>query len=101
MSKKNKLFYGRLGKDPELKYTTEQAPICYLSMAINKDGEQKADWNRVVVFGKQAELASVQLRKGNELFVQGQRSVKEFKGNDGKTRISKEIKARLIGFSNL
>jgi single-strand DNA-binding protein len=65
------LFIGRLGKNPELRYTQKQKPVCYLSVAVNKEAEKKTEWNRVVIWGKQAELANQYLKKGNEVFCAG------------------------------
>ena len=95
------LFIGRLGKNPELKYTKKQQAVCYLSVAVNNEVEQKTEWNRVVVWGKQAELANQYLKKGNEVFVQGRKEVKFYNGNDGEMKSYTEVNARLIGFSNL
>lgn len=95
------LFIGRLGKNPELKYTQKQQAVCYLSVAVNNETEQKTEWNRVVVWGKQAELANQYLKKGNEVFVQGRKEVKFYDGKDGEMKSYTEVNARLIGFSNL
>jgi single-strand DNA-binding protein len=95
------LFIGRLGKNPELRYTQKQKPVCYLSVAVNKEAEKKTEWNRVVIWGKQAELANQYLKKGNEVFVQGRKEVKFYDGKDGEMKSYEEVNARLIGFSNL
>lgn len=95
------LFIGRLGKDPELKYTKNQNPVCYLSVAENDKKEQKTTWHKVVVWGKQAELASQYLKKGNEVFVQGRKEVKFYHAKNDDVKSYEEVNARLIGFSNL
>lgn len=95
------LFIGRLGKNPDLRYTQKQEPICYLSVAVNKNNDQNPDWKRVIVWGRQAEICSVQLKKGAEIFVQGRNSSREFKDKEGKMRTIEEVKARLVGFSNI
>ena len=53
------LFMGRLGKEPDLRYTKTQKPVCYLSVATSREEEQKTKWNKVVVWGKQAELCNI------------------------------------------
>jgi len=95
------LFMGKLGKEPELRYTKTQKPVCYLSVAVNDEKEQKTIWNKVVVWGKQAELANQYLRKGSDVFVQGQRQLREFITSEGNKKSYEEINASLIGFSNL
>lgn len=95
------LFIGRLGKEPELRYTRNQKPVCYLSVAVNDEEQQKTHWNKVVVWGKQAELANQYLRKGSDVFVQGRKSLKEFRTTEGEMKRYEEVSASLIGFSNL
>ena len=95
-------FMGRLGKEPELKYSFKGCkPICYLAVAENKSGVHKPIWRKVVVFGKQAELAKVELQKGSRVFVQGHCTITEYVDQDGQTRNIEEVKAKLIGFPNI
>jgi single-strand DNA-binding protein len=94
-----KLFLGRLGKEPDLRYTKELKPVCVLSVATTNEAEQKTDWHRVVVWGKQAELCNLYLKKGKEVFVQGRKVLREFETSDGVKKYE-EILASLIGFSN-
>jgi single-strand DNA-binding protein len=55
----------------------------------------------VVVFGKLAELCSVHLRKGNEVFVRGRKELKQFKDREGVEREYFEVFANSIGQSLL
>lgn len=64
------LFLGRLRKNPELRYTRKQEPVCRLSVAVPMEGSDKPYWHKVVVWGKQAELCQVFLGKGTQVFVQ-------------------------------
>mgnify|MGYP000595525927 FL=1 len=98
---KNELFVGRLGIDPVLKYTPKQKPVCELSIAINSRTTQKTTWKKVIVWGKQAELCNLYLKKGKQVFVQGRRQLREFMTSDGEKRRCEEVIASLIGFSNL
>ena len=66
-------FVGKLGKSPDLRYTPKQEAVCNLSVAIYQGKDQPPNWKKVVVWGKQAELCSVQLDKGKDIFVQGER----------------------------
>ncbi len=95
------IFVGRLGKKPDLRYTPKREPVCYLSVAINKEGQEKADWKRVIVWGRQAELCEMYLDIGKEVFVQGRANDRPFKDEKGIERISHEIKASLIGFPSV
>ena len=96
------LFLGRLGKEPELKYTYKGSiPICFLSVAYNQIGVAKTIWRSVVVFGKQAELAKVWLKKGSQIFVQGITTIQEYPLHDGSTKNIEEVTAQLIGFPHI
>ena len=72
-------FIGRLGQDPELKYSAAGNPICNFSIAVgsqwkSKDtGEKKesVEWVRIVVFGPLAEICAKYLDKGKQVYVSG------------------------------
>ena len=95
------IFLGRLRTEPELRYTQKQKPVCYLSVAVNDNPGNKAVWHKVVIWGKQAELAKQYLKKGNEIFVQGRKQVKSFMTSEGFAKKYQEVRAKLVGFSNL
>jgi len=102
MTDEHLIFVGRLGREPELKYTYKgSVPICFLSVAHNQVGIAKTIWRRVVVFGKQAELAKVWLKKGSQVFVQGTTTMQEYPDKDSGTKFIEEVTAQLIGFAHL
>ena len=77
---------GRLGRDPELKYSQSGAAICRLNVATDesytdREGNrvQKAEWHSVVVFQKAAEHCSQYLSKGSLVFVEGSLSTRDLK----------------------
>ena len=92
------LFYGRLGKKPELKYTQKQEPVCYLAVAEQIEGKEKPTWHKVVVWGKQAEQCNLFLEKGAAVFVRGRNLEREFTTKEGATKTYQEVKAETIGF---
>lgn len=71
------LCSGRMTKDPDVRYTTSDSPMCIArgSIAINrryaKDGEQKADFPNFVAFGKTAEFFEKYVKKGTKLIIEG------------------------------
>lgn len=96
---------GRLGRDPELKYSQNGAAICRLNVATdesytNREGNrvQKAEWHSVVVFQKAAEHCSQYLSKGSLVFVEGSLSTREWQDQQGQKRYTTEIKAQRILF---
>lgn len=101
MNNTYEVFMGRLGKNPELRYTKKSEPVCSLSVAVNKKSEEQPDWKRVVVWGKQAENCNLLLKKGNEIFVQGRIKRRSFTDREGQKRIAEEYNARLVGFPNI
>jgi single-strand DNA-binding protein len=101
MTPVKELFLGRLGKNPELRYTKEQKPVCILSVATTNEEVQETKWHRVVVWGKQAELANQYLKKGSEIFVQGHKKINNYTTPEGFEKSFEEVSASLIGFSNL
>ena len=100
ITNQNELLIGRLGRDPELKYTAKQEPICFLSIAINQQ-DAPATWKKIIVWGKQAELCKLYLTKGKSVFVQGQKQMKSFVNDEGLEKSYEEFAAKLIGFTNL
>jgi single-strand DNA-binding protein len=96
---------GRLGRDPELKYSQNGAAICRLNVATDesytdREGNrvQKAEWHSVVVFQKAAEHCSQYLSKGSLVFVEGSLSTREWQDQQGQKRYSTEIKAQRVQF---
>ena len=97
-----KLFKGNLGKDPELAYTMKQEPVCKLSVAVNNENSNDGPmWHKVVVWGKQAELCKLYLKKGKEVFVQGRIELKKSINESGTENIYQEVLAKVVGFTNL
>ncbi|MBO7126257.1 single-stranded DNA-binding protein [bacterium] len=105
MSGLNKvLLIGRLGRDPEIRYSSNNTPICNFSIAtsdrIRKGDsfEEKTEWHRIVVFGNQAENASKFLKKGSLIFVDGKIQSRSYQDKDGNERTVFEIIANSWNF---
>ena len=89
---------GRLGADPELRYTAEGRPSCRLSVAadryLGKDPKDKAtDWFTVVLFDRLAEVAGEYLKKGTRVFVDGRLVTRSWEEKSGRRRRTTEIAA--------
>lgn len=102
MSSLNKAqLIGRLGADPELKYTGGGEAIANLSLATSErwrdkqSGEQKeaTEWHRVSMFGKLAEIAGEYLKKGSLIYVEGKITTRKWTDKDGVERYTTEIRA--------
>ncbi len=97
------VLIGRLTRDPEVRYTpSTQMAIATFSVAINrpqiKDGEKKADFPRVTVFGKQAENCEKYLAKGRLVGIQGRIQTGSYKNKDGATVYTTDVVADRVEF---
>lgn len=72
---------GRVGKDPEIRYTTSNKAVAMFSIATNELGKDATTWHNVKAWEKQAELCEQYVKKGDLLFVQGRI---EYSEKDGK-----------------
>lgn len=105
MSVNKVILLGRLGSDPELKYTPAGAPVCNFSLATaeswkDKDGnkQEKTEWHRIVVWGKLAELCNQYLAKGRQAFIEGKLETRSWDDKDGIKRYTTEIRADVVQF---
>lgn len=96
---------GRLGRDPELKYTASGQPICNFSVATDEsyagqDGNkvERTEWHRIVVYGKPAEAAGTHLAKGSLVYVEGSLTTRKWQDKQGEDRYTMEIKANRVQF---
>ena len=98
------MLIGRLGRDPETRYSANNTPICNFSLAtsdrIRKGDtfEEKTEWHRIVVFGSQAENASKFLKKGSFVFVEGKIQSRTYQDKEGNERTVVEIIANSLNF---
>jgi single-strand DNA-binding protein len=97
------ILVGNLGKDAELRYTPGGAAVATLNMATtevwnDKSGQrqEKTEWHRVVLWGKQAESLQEYLTKGKQIYVEGRLQTRQWDDKDGNKRYTTEIKADRI-----
>lgn len=97
------ILVGRLGKDPEVRYTPDGMMIVNISVATdeswkNKAGEKqtKTEWHRVVIFGKLAEIVAKYCLKGQLIFIQGRIQTRAWEDKDGVKRYITETVATTI-----
>ena len=99
------ILLGNLGRDPETRYTTGGDAVCNLSIATSeqwkdKNGEkqERTEWHRVVLFGRQAEIAGEYLKKGRSVYVEGRLQTRKWQDKEGADRYSTEIVADRVQF---
>ena len=87
-------FIGRLGADPETRYTPGGDPVCSFRIAVGWKSKDKegAEWVSITAFGKLAEICGQYLTKGAQVFVSGRMKTDEYE-KDGIKRYSTKIVA--------
>ena len=97
------ILVGNLGRDAELRYTPGGAAVATLNMATtevwtDKGGQrqEKTEWHRIVLWGKQAESLQEYLTKGKQIYVEGRLQTRQWDDKDGNKKYTTEIKADRI-----
>ena len=101
------ILIGNLGKDPQLRYAPSGQAVATFSLATGSRGKDKngefqdrTDWHRVVIFGRQAEICNEYLKKGSPVYIEGRIQYRTFDDKDGNKRYVTEVVAwdmRLLG----
>ena len=101
------MLVGRLGRDPETRYTGGGQAVANFSVATdetykdrNGERQKRTEWHKIVVWGKQAEIAQQYLKKGSLVFIEGRIQSREWQDKEGQKRTSFEIVAsnfRMLG----
>jgi single-strand DNA-binding protein len=107
MSVNKVILVGRLGRDPEVRFTGAGQAVANFSLATdetykdrNGERQKRTEWHKIVVWGKQAEIAQQYLKKGSLIFVEGRIQSREWQDKEGQKRTSFEIVAtnfRMLG----
>ena len=92
-------FIGRLGRDPEMRYTTNGKAVVSFSLGVNRDGKKdETDWIDFVAWEKTAELIAKHCHKGDLIGVTGNLQQRTWEDKEGKKRISHEVRVGRIDF---
>ena len=105
MSVNKVILLGRLGQDPEIKYTPSGAAVCNFSVATSENWQDKSgqrqertEWHRIVVWGKLAELCNQYLSKGRQAYIEGRLQTRSWDDKNGQKRYTTEINAATVQF---
>ncbi|MBS0854755.1 MULTISPECIES: single-stranded DNA-binding protein [unclassified Tatumella] len=90
---------GNLGQDPEVRYLPNGGAVTNITLATSESwrdkqtGESKevTEWHRVVLFGKLAEVAGEYLRKGSQVYIEGQLKTRKWQDQGGQDRYTTEV----------
>lgn len=106
MSVNKVILVGRLGADPEMRYTEGGTAKASMSLATNRyiagtdgnPGREATDWHDCVIWGKQAEATAQHMRKGSLVYVEGRLQTRSWDGQDGVKRYRTEVVAEQVTF---
>jgi len=95
------ILVGRLGRDPETRYTSSGQAVCNFTMATDEsfksrsgEKQQRTEWHRIVMWGKLAEIAQQYLKKGQLVYIEGRLQTRQWDDKrDGSKKTSTEIVA--------
>lgn len=101
----NVALTGRLGGDPELRFTPQGKAVASFSMVTSKPVKQdngswedtETTWHRVTVWDQQGENVAESLRKGDEVIVIGREFMDEYTDKEGNARQSLKVNAYTVG----
>lgn len=99
------ILVGHLGADPEVRFTPSGQAVANFRMATSetwtdKNGQrqERTEWHRIVVWGKQAELCGEYLKKGRQCYVEGRLQTREWTDKEGKKNYTTEVVAQNVVF---
>lgn len=99
------ILVGRLGADPEVKSVGQAQTVARLSLAtsetwLDKSGQkqERTEWHRIVVWGKQAENCGKHLSKGRQIYVEGRLQTRSWEDQQGQKKYTTEIVANTIQY---
>ena len=97
------ILVGNLGRDAEVRFTPGGQSVATLNLATteqwnDKEGQrqEKTEWHRIVLWGKQAESLQQYLVKGKQIYVEGRLQTRQWDDKEGVKRYTTEIKADRI-----
>ncbi|EOE5655262.1 single-stranded DNA-binding protein [Cronobacter sakazakii] len=99
------ILLGHLGQDPEVRYMPNGGAVTSLRLATSESwrdkqtGEMKevTEWHSVVLYGKLAEVAGEYLRKGSQVYIEGQLRTRKWQDQSGQDRYSTEVVVNVGG----
>jgi len=99
------ILIGNLGNDPEVRHTPSGQVVANFNIATNESWKDKAgqdqertEWHKIVVWGKQAENCGEYLSKGRPVYIEGKLQTREWTDKEGNKRYTTEIVANTVQF---
>lgn len=98
------IILGNLGADPEVRYTSSGTKVVSLRVATTdvigtgENREERTEWHRITVWGKQADQCGNYLKKGRTVYIEGRLQTRSYDDKDGIKRYSTDIVAQTVKF---
>ena len=91
-------FIGRLGRDPEIRYTAAGKAVASFSLACSegKGDNERTEWINVVAWEKLADICAQYLAKGSLVYISGRMQTRKWQDKDGGARYTTEIIAQTL-----
>lgn len=97
------MLIGRLGADPEVRYTQSNTAVATLNLATterykdsNGELQESTEWHRIVAWGRLAEICQQYMKKGGQIYVEGSLQTRAWEDKEGQKRYTTEVKALSI-----
>ena len=99
------ILVGNLGQDPEVRYMPNGNAVANFSVATSEtwkdkqtgENRDRTEWHRVVVFGKLAEIAGEYVKKGTQVYLEGQLQTRKWQDQAGNDRYTTEVVINAVG----
>lgn len=93
------ILVGRLGDDPKVSYMPDGTAVANLSLATSEkwkdrntqEVKERTEWHRIAIFGKTAEVAGQYLKKGSQVYIEGQNRTRKWQDQNGQDRYTTEV----------
>jgi single-strand DNA-binding protein len=103
MSVNKVILVGRLGRDPESRYTASGQQVCNFTLATDEtfkdrsgERQKRTEWHRIVIWGKLAEIAQQYLHRGSLVYLEGRIQTRQWDDKSGNKRTTTEVVANTM-----
>jgi len=103
MSVNKVILVGRLGRDPETRFTGGGQPVCNFSLATDEsfksrsgERQKRTEWHKIVLWGKLAEISQQYLKKGTQVYIEGRIQTRQWDDKQGQKKTTTEIVANVM-----
>lgn len=103
MSVNKAILVGRLGRDPESRFTSSGQQVCNFTLATDEsfkdragERQKRTEWHRIVLWGRLAEISQQYLKRGTQVYIEGRIQTRQWDDRSGNKRTTTEIIANVM-----